>query len=134
MGGWLGPRLWPGDDGTGGSVAEPGEAEDGGGVEALGDGPARSDELSQAARDSTSAKQGIRMIQGRGWCTARSYEPFFALMAAVISGRTFSASPTMPRSAYWKMGASLSLLMAMIRLDVFIPTRCWMAPEMPTAM
>ena len=31
----------------------------------------------------------------------------------------------MPRSATEKMGASASLLMAMMFLDPFIPTRCW---------
>jgi hypothetical protein len=54
-------------------------------------------------------------------------------MASVISGSTFRASPTIPTSAYWKMGASLSLLMAMIRFDSFMPTRCWVAPLIPTA-
>src|ERR1039457_5757695 len=31
------------------------------------------------------------------------------------------------------MGALASLLMATMILDPFMPTRCWMAPEMPTA-
>jgi hypothetical protein len=30
------------------------------------------------------------------------------------------------------MGASLSLLMATITFESFIPERCWMAPDMPT--
>src|SRR5439155_7294931 len=65
---------------------------------------------------------------------AEDQPPFCAWIAAVMAGRIFSASPTMPRSAYWKIGASLSLLMAMIRLDVFMPTRCWIAPLIPTAI
>ena len=32
------------------------------------------------------------------------------------------------------MGASGSLLIATITLEVFIPARCWIAPEMPMAM
>lgn len=32
------------------------------------------------------------------------------------------------------MGASASLLMATIVLDPFIPAKCWIAPEIPTAM
>src|SRR5829696_8396197 len=32
-----------------------------------------------------------------------------------------------------KMGASASLLTATIVLEVCMPARCWMAPEMPTA-
>lgn len=34
----------------------------------------------------------------------------------------------------WKIGASLSLLIATITLLSFIPAKCWMAPLMPTAM
>ena len=33
-----------------------------------------------------------------------------------------------------KMGASGSLLTATITFEVFIPARCWIAPEMPQAM
>src|ERR1035441_3059302 len=32
------------------------------------------------------------------------------------------------------MGAFSSLLIAITALDPFMPTRCWIAPEMPTAM
>ena len=49
------------------------------------------------------------------------------------SGTTLNRSPTRPMSATWKMGASSSLLMAMMVLESFMPARCWMAPEMPTA-
>jgi len=38
------------------------------------------------------------------------------------------------KSATWKIGASSSLLMATMTLESFMPARCWMAPEMPTAM
>ena len=48
--------------------------------------------------------------------------------------KVFSASPTMPRSAIWKMGASSSLLMAMIFFAPFMPTTCCVAPLIPTAM
>ena len=43
-------------------------------------------------------------------------------------------SPTTPKSASSKIGASGSLFTAMIVLEVCMPARCWMAPEMPTAM
>jgi hypothetical protein len=49
-------------------------------------------------------------------------------------GSTLCTSPTMPRSATEKIGASGSLLMAMMFLEPFMPTRCWVAPEMPAAM
>ena len=39
----------------------------------------------------------------------------------------------MPRSATPKMGASSSLLMAMMLAEPFIPTRCCVAPEIPQA-
>jgi hypothetical protein len=60
--------------------------------------------------------------------------PFLALTAAVSAGTIFSASPTTPRSAIFMIGASASLLMAMMIFDAFMPTVCCMAPEMPTAM
>src|SRR5947209_6877558 len=51
----------------------------------------------------------------------------------VNSGSTLNRSPTRPMSATWKIGASSSLLIAMIVLESFMPARCWIAPEMPTA-
>jgi hypothetical protein len=60
--------------------------------------------------------------------------PFFALTAAVSAGTIFSASPTTPRSAIFMIGASASLLIAMMIFDAFMPTVCCIAPEMPTAM
>ncbi len=59
---------------------------------------------------------------------------FLALTAAVSAGTILSASPTTPRSAIFMIGASASLLIAMITFDAFIPTVCCIAPEMPTAM
>ena len=50
------------------------------------------------------------------------------------AGRTLCTSPTMPRSATEKIGASASLLMAMMFFEPFMPTMCWVAPEMPAAM
>jgi hypothetical protein len=52
----------------------------------------------------------------------------------VSSGTTLNRSPTRPISATWKIGASSSLLMAMMVFESFIPARCWIAPEMPTAI
>ena len=68
-----------------------------------------------------------------GPCAVRCY-PFLAFTAAVSAGTIFSASPTTPRSAIFMIGASASLLMAMMIFDAFIPTVCCIAPEMPTAM
>src|SRR5215469_16634024 len=48
-------------------------------------------------------------------------------------GTTVNRSPTTPKSAISKIGASGSLLIAMIVFDVCIPARCWIAPEIPTA-
>ncbi len=59
---------------------------------------------------------------------------FLALTAAVSAGTILSASPTTPRSAIFMIGASASLLMAMITLEAFMPTVCCIAPEIPTAM
>ena len=53
--------------------------------------------------------------------------------ASMSAGITLWTSPTIPRSATAKIGASGSLLMAMMFFDPFIPTRCWVAPEMPHA-
>ena len=57
-----------------------------------------------------------------------------AWSASISLGRTLWTSPTMPRSAIEKIGASASLLMAMMFFEPFMPTMCWVAPEMPAAM
>ena len=49
-------------------------------------------------------------------------------------GTILCTSPTTPRSAILKMGASGSLLMAMMVRAPFMPTVCCMAPEIPSAM
>ena len=49
-------------------------------------------------------------------------------------GRTLWTSPTMPRSEIEKIGASLSLLIATMFFEPFMPTMCCVAPEMPAAM
>ena len=60
--------------------------------------------------------------------------PRFASIALTSWGTTVKRSPTTPKSAISKMGASASLLIAMMVLAVCMPARCWMAPEMPSAM
>ena len=57
-----------------------------------------------------------------------------ALTASVSAGATVKRSPTTPKVAISKIGASLSLLIAMIVFEVCMPARCWIAPEMPNAM
>ena len=44
--------------------------------------------------------------------------------ASMSLGNTLWTSPTMPRSATEKIGASASLLMATMFFEFFIPTRC----------
>ena len=57
-----------------------------------------------------------------------------AVICSVAAGTTVFRSPTTPKSASSKIGASGSLLTATIVFEVCMPARCWMAPEMPTAM
>ena len=45
------------------------------------------------------------------------------------AGRIENRSPTTPRSAMRKMGASASLLMATMCFEDDMPARCWIAPE-----
>jgi hypothetical protein len=54
-------------------------------------------------------------------------------ISSVSAGTTLNRSPTMPKSARSKIGASGSLLTAAMTLDVCMPARCWIAPEMPIA-
>ncbi len=58
---------------------------------------------------------------------------FRASRAAITCGTTANTSPTMPKSATSKIGASGSLLIATMFFDVCMPARCWIAPEMPSA-
>jgi hypothetical protein len=48
----------------------------------------------------------------------------YSFSAVIIAGTISNRSPTMPKSATSKIGASGSLLMATIVLAPFIPTRC----------
>ena len=48
-------------------------------------------------------------------------------------GTTLNRSPTTPKSASSKIGASPSLFTATIVFEVCMPARCWIAPEMPSA-
>src|SRR3954453_18433505 len=56
-----------------------------------------------------------------------------AVICSVAAGTTVFRSPTTPKSASSKIGASGSLLMATMVFEVCMPARCWIAPEMPTA-
>src|SRR5438067_2620971 len=53
---------------------------------------------------------------------------------SVSSGTSLNRSPTSPRSATWKIGASSSLLIATMSFESFMPARCWIAPDMPIAI
>src|SRR3989440_184025 len=54
--------------------------------------------------------------------------------SSVSFGTISWRSPTTPRSAYSKIGAFGSLLIATTTFDPCMPTLCWIAPEMPTPM
>ena len=53
--------------------------------------------------------------------------------ACSSSGTSLNRSPTSPKSAISKIGASASLLIATIVPASLMPVRCWIAPEMPIA-
>ncbi len=57
-----------------------------------------------------------------------------ARTSSVSLGAIWVRSPITPRSAKSKMGAFGSLLTATIVPELCIPTLCWMAPLMPSAM
>lgn len=52
----------------------------------------------------------------------------------VSSGTALNKSATKPKSDTWKIGASGSLFIATIVFESFIPAKCCIAPEIPTAM
>src|SRR5205085_7122380 len=54
--------------------------------------------------------------------------------SSVSFGTISWRSPTTPRSAYSKIGAFGSLLIATTTFEPCMPTLCWIAPEMPTPM
>jgi hypothetical protein len=63
----------------------------------------------------------------------RAFQPRRRVISSVSAGTTLNKSPTMPKSARSKIGASGSLLIAAMTLEVCMPARCWMAPEIPIA-
>ena len=60
-------------------------------------------------------------------------EPLRRRISSVRAGSTWNRSPTTPRSAIARSGASASLLIATIRFAPFIPTMCCKAPLIPAA-
>jgi len=78
------------------------------------------------------AVEGARLIASRPVYAGKAVQRV-AFTASVSAGTTSKASPTTPKSATLKMGASGSLLIATMQRDDDIPARCWMAPEMATA-
>lgn len=57
----------------------------------------------------------------------------FAFKVSTACGTTLNRSPTTPKSAMSKIGASASLFTATIVFEVCMPALCWIAPEMPRA-
>ena len=86
-----------------------------------------------AAADWQSAERFLWYSLAREVSMRKRAQPFALFTAAVSLGTISNRSPTTPRSATSKIGASGSLLIAMMKFDVFMPTRCWIAPEMPQA-
>ena len=60
-------------------------------------------------------------------------QPFRFSISCTAWGSTVCRSPTTPKSAIAKIGASPSLLTTTTVFEVCIPALCWMAPEMPAA-
>ncbi|SDS55510.1 hypothetical protein SAMN04489721_1515 [Agromyces flavus] len=69
----------------------------------------------------------------RRFRTAATGQRFRSTSALISCGTTVKTSPTTPKSATSKIGASGSLLIATMFLAVCIPALCWIAPEMPRA-
>ncbi len=68
--------------------------------------------------------------EGRG-----GYEPVRRFsISSVRAGTTWKRSPTTPRSAIFRIGASGSFVIATIRFAPFMPTRCCSAPLIPAQM
>ncbi len=72
-----------------------------------------------------SPRRGVRGVDAIYFLCASS-----ALMSC---GTTVNRSPTIPKSAMSKIGASGFLSIATIVRAVCMPARCWMAPEIPSA-
>ena len=62
-------------------------------------------------------KTGLRQPAG-------SFYPFAFLISSISGGTISKRSPTIPYVATSKMGASLSLLMATMVFEPFMPTMC----------
>src|SRR5690606_37442054 len=60
--------------------------------------------------------------------------PLRFFTSSIIAGTISAQSPTTPYWATLKMGAFGSLLIATMPSQFHIPTTCWTAPEIPTAM
>jgi len=139
-----GARTGGGADSPGGTgvAAVPGTA---GGAESAGTAAGAASAVRSAvstapagasAAGGHASPPGVRGSPRRTWrpYVATPAYAFRACRAAISCGTTVKTSPTTPKSAMSKMGASPSLFTATIVLAVCIPALCWMAPEMPRAM
>src|SRR5207302_6266182 len=59
------------------------------------------------------------------WSAEVDHAPLAFLISSISGGTISNRFPTMPKSAISKIGASASLLMAMIVREPFMPTICW---------
>ena len=86
----------------------------------------------RGCRDDLVARERRRIVRGADLGAPR--QPLRARTSSASFGAIWLRSPTMPKSAKSKIGAFGSLLIATIVPEFCIPTLCWIAPEMPSAM
>ena len=84
--------------------------------------------------DPTRLGAAIRCVSTPARWGGAGTQPLRLVISSAAAGRTLVRSPTTPKSTSSKIGASSSLLTATMVLEVCMPARCWMAPEMPVAM
>jgi len=70
----------------------------------------------------------------RRFLRIQGHSPRAFRISAISSGTTRYRSPTIPRSAIWKMGAFSSLFTAAMSPASRIPVMCCIWPEMPSPM
>src|SRR5207342_1819544 len=94
-------------------------------------GTGGADDVEPRPAASDEERDGGRQHHGDG---ERAQELVRRRISSVRAGITWNTSPTTPRSAIFRIGASASLLIATIRFAPFIPTMCCRAPLIPAAM
>ena len=91
------------------------------------------DDVGELRLDPSAQRRTHRARRSGGRCV-REEKTLTQPSACSSSGMILNRSPTRPKSATSKIGASPSLLIATIVPASLMPVRCWIAPEMPIAM